>query len=69
MNLIIRFRLWLAKKLCKKGMFYIGGPDVLPAPLAPACEAEYIAHIEEEASRTALVEHNLRLVAHVMNKS
>ena len=68
MNLITRFRLWLAKRLCKKGIFYIGGPDVLPAPLAPEQEAEHIAHIEEEASRSALVEHNLRLVVYIAKR-
>ena len=68
MNLITRFRLWLARKLCKKGIFYIGGPDVLPAPLTPEREAEYIAHIWEESARTALVEHNLRLVVYIAKR-
>lgn len=68
MNLFIRFRLWLAGRMRKKGVFYIGGPDVLPAPLAPEREAEYIARIEEESSRTALVEHNLRLVVYIAKR-
>lgn len=68
MNLITRFRLWLAGHLCKKGIFYIGGPDVLPAPLAPEREAEYVAHLDEESARTALVEHNLRLVVYIAKR-
>ena len=68
MNLFTRFRLWLAGRMRKKGVFYIGGPDVLPAPLAPEREAEYIARIEEESSRTALVEHNLRLVVYIAKR-
>ena len=68
MNLFTRFRLWLAGHMRKKGVFYIGGPDVLPAPLAPEREAEYIARIEEESSRTALVEHNLRLVVYIAKR-
>lgn len=68
MNFITRLRLWLASRLCKKGVFYIGGPDVLPAPLSPEREAEYIAHLEEESSRSALVEHNLRLVVYIAKR-
>ena len=68
MNFIIRLRLWFAKRLCKKGIFYIGGPDVLPAPLSPEKEADYIAHIDEEVARTALVEHNLRLVVYIAKR-
>ncbi len=68
MNLITRLRLWLAVKLSKKGVFYINGPDVLPAPLSPEREADYIARLEEESSRSALVEHNLRLVVYIAKR-
>lgn len=68
MNLFARVRLWLAKRLCKRGIFYIGGPEVLPAPLSPEREADYIASIEEEASRSVLVEHNLRLVVYIAKR-
>ena len=68
MNLITRVRLWLAARLSKKGLFYINGPDVLPAPLSPEREAEYIAHIEDESSRSILVEHNLRLVVYIAKR-
>lgn len=68
MNLFARVRLWLARRLCKRGIFYIGGPEVLPAPLSPEREADYIASIEEEASRSVLVEHNLRLVVYIAKR-
>ena len=49
-------------------IFYINGPDVLPAPLSPEEEAEHIAHIDEEASKSALIEHNLRLVVYIAKR-
>ena len=52
----------------KRGMFYINGPDVLPAPLSQESEAAYIARIEEEESRTVLIEHNLRLVVYIAKR-
>ena len=41
---------------------------MLPAPLEPEEEAEWIARIDEERARDILVEHNLRLVAHIVKK-
>ena len=49
-------------------IFYINGPDVLPAPLSPEEEAEHIARIDEEASRSVLIEHNLRLVVYIAKR-
>ena len=59
--------------MAKEGdIHYIGGADVLPAPLETAQENEVIQDLasEEYASeaRSILIEHNLRLVAHVMKK-
>ena len=70
MRFFTRARLWLAAWLSKRGggMFYINGPDVLPAPLSQESEAEYIAHIEDEDSRTVLIEHNLRLVVYIAKR-
>ena len=68
MNIITRVRLWLAARLSKKGMFYINGPDVLPAPLSQEDEAEYIARLDDERARTVLVEHNLRLVVYIARR-
>ena len=38
----VRLRLIALLAGCKRGMFYINGPDVLPAPLSQEREAEYI---------------------------
>lgn len=52
-----------------KGIYYINGPDVLPAPLTREEEAEIIASIEnDENARSVLVEHNLRLVVYIAKK-
>lgn len=68
MKIFTRFRLWLAKRLCKKGVFYINGPDVLPAPLSQEIESDCIAHLDEEDARTTLIEHNLRLVVYIAKR-
>ena len=68
MNILTRVRLWLAARLSKKGIFYINGPDVLPAPLSQEDEAEYIARLDDERARTVLVEHNLRLVVYIAKR-
>ena len=52
-------------------IFYIGGADVLPAPLEGQEEADAIAGLsdpENETARSELIEHNLRLVAHIIKK-
>ena len=68
MNILTRLRLWLSAKLPQKGIFYINGPDVLPAPLTPEREAECIAHLDEESARSMLIEHNLRLVVYIAKR-
>ncbi|BCN31547.1 RNA polymerase sporulation sigma factor SigE [Anaeromicropila herbilytica] len=50
---------------------YIGGADVLPAPLDPLEEAEVISKIGTEYDgemKSILVEHNLRLVVYIAKK-
>ena len=50
---------------------YIGGSDVLPAPLEPDTEARMIECLEAEGSENAkstLIEHNLRLVVYIARK-
>ena len=68
MNIFTRMRLWLAKRLSRRGLFYINGPDVLPAPLTPELEAECIAHLDDEHARSLLIEHNLRLVVYIAKR-
>ena len=53
-----------------KGIFYIRGSDVLPPPLSPEEERKLTQRLTEQDSeaRSTLIEHNLRLVAHVIKK-
>ena len=52
-------------------IFYIGGNDVLPAPLDPKREAFVLGKLEtdqKEEARSVLIEHNLRLVVYIAKK-
>ena len=51
-------------------IMYIGGSDVLPAPLKPEQERQALAHLAEgdEAARQLLIEHNLRLVVYIARR-
>ena len=52
-------------------IFYIGGNDVLPAPLDPKREAFVLGKLgtdQKEEARSVLIEHNLRLVVYIANK-
>ena len=68
MKIITKIRLWLATRCSRRGVFYINGPDVLPAPLPPEREAECIARLDDEKYRSILVEHNLRLVVYIAKR-
>lgn len=65
--------LWLkrlfSKLAGKRGVFYVNGPDVLPAPLSREEESEALARLPyDEAARARLIEHNLRLVVYVARR-
>ena len=52
-------------------IFYIGGNDVLPAPLDPKKEAFVLGKLgtdQKEEARSVLIEHNLRLVVYIAKK-
>ncbi len=60
-------RLGLIKE---NGIYYIGGSDVLPAPLKGAEEQAALEALErgDEAAKQRLVEHNLRLVVYIARR-
>ena len=50
-------------------IMYIGGSDTLPTPLSREEEGELMERLQQgdQRARQTLIEHNLRLVAHIMN--
>ena len=51
-------------------VYYIGGSDTLPPPLAKRDEEEAVAALEagDEQARKLLIEHNLRLVVYIARR-
>ena len=53
----------------RHGVYYVNGPDVLPAPLDAESEAAAIARLPlDEGARGLLIEHNLRLVVYIARR-
>ena len=60
---------WLKRLFVRpKGVFYVNGPDVLPAPLSAEEEGEALAALPDEGARGKLIEHNLRLVVYIARR-
>ena len=64
-----RIRLFLSGAR-KNDVFYIGGSESLPPPLSAEEEAACIQALDkgEPSARSALIEHNLRLVVYIAKK-
>jgi RNA polymerase sporulation-specific sigma factor len=61
----------LLKRLFRRsgGIYYVNGPDVLPAPLSAEEEAETLSRLPtDDEARSRLIEHNLRLVVYVARR-
>ena len=54
----------------EKGIYYIGGSDILPPPLKGAEEQQALEALEQgsEHAKKRLVEHNLRLVVYIARR-
>ena len=65
MNLLQRLGLWEPGSI-----YYIGGSDVLPPPLPPAQEQDYLIRMEagEQEAKSVLIERNLRLVVYIARR-
>ena len=63
-----RILLWKIARACR--VFYINGPDVLPAPLSREEEQKAFAGLEKKdpAAHDTLITHNLRLVVYIARK-
>ena len=67
-NLIL---LWMVQKLhLQEGVYYTGSNETLPPPLTPEEEQQLLSKMEQDGAkvRTALIEHNLRLVVYIARK-
>ncbi len=71
----IRLTLWWYKLLIKLGIktdeiFYIGGSEALPPPLSKEEEAHLLKKLPsgDKATRSILIERNLRLVVYIARK-
>ena len=60
----------LLEALTPRELYYIGGPDPLPAPLTPEEELQLVSRLHEDDGtiRATLIEHNLRLVVFIARK-
>ena len=68
---MIRFwKMLIGCHICDGAVYYIGGTDVLPAPLKRDDEQEMILAMErgDEAAKSSLIEHNLRLVVFIAKR-
>ena len=65
LQILVRFGI-----LRDKGLYYIGGSDVLPPPLKGEAEQKALDALEQgdESARRQLVEHNLRLVVYIARR-
>lgn len=54
----------------KNEVHYIGGADILPAPLSTEEETLLLTHLDDDVleARQTLIEHNLRLVVYIAKK-
>ena len=54
----------------KNEVHYIGGAEILPAPLSSEEETLLLTHLDDDVleARQTLIEHNLRLVVYIAKK-
>ena len=69
MDSLVQFLTWLGL-IPQQNVFYIGGSDILPAPLTGKEEQDALEALEQgdEAAKQLLIEHNLRLVVFIARR-
>ena len=69
MEKVLEFLIWIGL-VPKNEIYYIGGSDILPAPLRGREESEALEALEQgdESAKQRLIEHNLRLVVYIARR-
>ena len=67
MNIISKIKQLFIKIFSRQSVYYINGPETLPAPLTEKEEAELLGNMNED-SKNKLIIHNLRLVVYIARK-
>ena len=69
MDQLLRFFEWLGL-LPEQKVYYVGGTDILPAPLKGQEEQDALEALEQgsESAKQRLIEHNLRLVVYIARR-
>lgn len=67
---IFLIQLFFKSRIIKPILYYINGPETLPAPLSQEKEAALLMRIEagDNSAREPLITHNLRLVVYIARK-
>ena len=70
MSKVIEFLTWIGLIGDQDSVFYIGGSDVLPAPLKGSEEQAALEALEQgdERAKQQLIERNLRLVVYIARR-
>ena len=68
MKAYITIKRWILRLVGKNSIYSINGNETLPPPLLAEEEDRMIANIDEEYARSALIEHNLRLVVYIAKR-
>ena len=68
--MVLQMNRFLGRLRPVRSIHYIGGSDVLPAPLGPEEEQKTLLRLSqgEESAKQLLIEHNLRLVVYIARR-
>ncbi len=68
-KLFQKIRVFFLRKITRRGIYYVNGPDLLPPPLCKEEESAVIARLSYDTrARDILIEHNLRLVVYIAKR-
>ena len=67
-KLVLKIKLYINGIFNKNYIYYINGEETLPPPLSEAEEELMISNIHSDYAKSALIEHNLRLVAYIAKR-